>query len=97
MSKIKTLEEFDGFIAKELSTEQKAILSFALMYNPKHVEYFISFKTQDFESCKQYILNNKDEISIDKVPEAFLEAANRQIKMFNSLSQKEIDSIFPPC
>jgi len=66
------------------------------MFNPEHIDYYIAFKSHDFEFCKQYILDNKEEISIDKVPENFIEQAKMQTQMFKSMSQEEIDEIYTP-
>lgn len=83
-----TLKDYDKYLLENIEREQMAILGYAFLYNPEHIEYFISFKSGDYESCKKYVSENKDLIKMENVPTHLLEAAKQNVKMYNSLSEE---------
>lgn len=87
-------KEFGTFLTEELSKEQLAILSFAFMYNPDHIDYYIAFKSEDYDACKQYVIDNKDSISIENVPENLMPMAKGNISMFNSMSDEKVHEMY---
>lgn len=90
---ISTLEEYNEFLLGEITKEQMAILSFAFLYNPDHIDYYTAFKSGDYDDCAMYVNQNKELLVMDTVPEQFKASAENNIKVFNSLGEKEYESI----
>ena len=84
---ITSLAEYNEFLLKEITKEQMAVLSFAFLYNPVHVDYFIAFKSDQFQTCADYISKNKSLLVLDEVPEEFMTAAKHNLKMYGTLDE----------
>lgn len=89
-----TLSDFDQFLFDTLSIKQLAMLSFAFLYNPDHNDYYMAFKSGDYDKCKQYILDNKDEIKMENVQEEHKEVAKQSIEQYENLGAEKVRQMY---
>lgn len=86
--------DYDQFLFDTLTLEQMAILSFALLYNPDHIEYYEAFKSGDYDACKQYVLDNKDEIKMENVPEKHKDVAKDSLEQYNKIGADQVREMY---
>lgn len=80
-----TKEEYTQWVMKTLSIEQLTLVNTNIFYNPKHIDFYVAYKLEEFETCKKYLLDNIEELKIGKTPKKFKSAAKRSLKMVKAV------------
>lgn len=77
-----------NFLAKvdeKLTPIESALCTFNLLYNAKHIEYYKMFKLGEYEKCLEYIDNNRDQLTVENIPDQYRDIAITMLKSNNLL------------
>ena len=84
---MKTKEEFNKRIFKELKNNEIALINFNIYYNPDHIEYYENFHMEKYNWCYNYLMSNRYILNIKHTPKKWKSIAKKMIKNMNQLNK----------
>lgn len=84
-----TKQEFLEKLNDELTPTELVLATFNFYLNPKHVDYFMDYKMGEFRECYDYLMGNKQFLTLKHTPRKFKLTAIKQVKAAKKMAKSK--------
>ena len=74
-----TKEELTKKIFREFKSSQVVLINFNIYLNTEHIDYYIKFNIGDYQWCYDYLIKNKNLLTIKNTPNGKKTVAKKMI------------------
>ena len=75
-----TEKELETKIIAELTFEEMALINTNIYWNEKYIDYYMDYKSGNYSKCWDFLMKNRDLLTIDHTPEEWKKYAKMSIK-----------------
>jgi len=68
--------EFENKLFEEFTIEEIALINPNIYWNDKYIAYYTNYKTGNYAECWDFLMKNRDLLTIEHTPEKWKKYAN---------------------
>ena len=75
-----TEKQLEAKILTELTSSEIALINTNIYWNDKHVDYYMDYKSGNYAKCWEFLMKNRELLTIEHTPEKWKPIAENFIK-----------------